>query len=94
MSKRSRITVESSVDLPFHELGMGFDGHSFYVSLGDVVIARRGRPMSDAMSDDEAYGAFREWYCVEPGWSVVESNKPKSGDGNLHFTYEPPRLAS
>jgi hypothetical protein len=94
MSKRGKITVESSVDLPFDKMGMGFDGDSFYISLADVVIARRGRPMSDAMSDDEAYTALREWYCTEPGWSVVESSKPKSGDGDLHFTYDPPGLAS
>jgi hypothetical protein len=86
MSKRSRITVESSVELPFHELGMGYDGDTFYVSLGDVVIARRGNPWDEKRT--------REWYCTEPGWSVVESNKPKNGDGNLHFTYDPPRLAS
>jgi hypothetical protein len=87
MTKRGRITVQSPVALPFDEMGMGYDGDTFYVSLGDVVIARRGNPW------DEKHP--REWYCTEPGWSVVESNRPKrSGKGDLHFTYDQPRLAS
>jgi hypothetical protein len=87
MSKRGRITIDSSVNLALDQFAMGYDGDTFYVSLGDVVIARRGNPW------DEKHP--REWYCVEPGWGVVESNRPKrSGTGDLHFTYDPPRLAS
>jgi hypothetical protein len=87
MTKHGRVTIESSVHLAVDNFGMGYDGDTFYVSLGGIVIARRGNPWDEKRA--------REWFCTEPGWSVVESNRPKrSGIGNLHFTYDPPSMAS
>jgi hypothetical protein len=81
----TKITVDSSAPLG-EDLEMGFDGEHFYVSCGGVTIAKRG--MSEAND-------WRDWCCVEPGWSVVESRRPKKyGTGSLHFRYEPPRAAS
>ncbi len=87
MSKHGgKITIESSV--PFGDelhLQIGFDGETFYITCNGVVIAKRG-------PDEERW---RDWYCTQPSWSVVESKRPKrSGMGNLHFRYEPQGLAS
>ena len=99
MSRQPKITIDSSVPLNL-EVAMGFDGETFYIANHGVVIAKRGRPglsdaMLEAMSDEDAYSALREWHCVEPGWSVVETRRPKkAGMGSLHFKFDPPRVAS
>jgi hypothetical protein len=67
---------------------MGFDGQHFFVRFNGVVIAKRG--LGDLKDDAGTYNRLRTWTCVEPGWSVVETNRPKrSGMGDLHFKYDP-----
>ena len=83
MSKQPKITIDSSVPLNL-EVAMGFDGETYYIASHGVVIAKRGRPglsdaMLEALSDEDAYNAMREWHCVEPGWSVVETRSPGEG---------------
>jgi hypothetical protein len=91
MSKRNpKITIDGPV--PISNGAMDFDGERFFVEINGVVIAKRGL---GGESDEKTSDRLRRWSCVEPGWSVVETNRPKrSGVGDLHFKYEPGRLVS
>ena len=91
MSKRNpQITIEGPAFIS--DAGIGFDGEHFFVRVNGLLVAKRGlREISDEMGDDEACERLRSWDCIEPGWSVVETNRPKrGGTGSLHFKYEPP----
>jgi hypothetical protein len=90
------ITIESSVPIAL-EIEFGYDGEQFYVANHGVVVAKRGRPdlIRDEDDDKTAFDKWRQWYATEPGWSVIETGRPKRGrTGSLHFRYDPPRLAS
>lgn len=91
MSKRNpKITIDGPASVS--DAAMGFDGEHFFVEINGLVIAKRGLgEFLDGDESKEAYDRLRRWSCVEPGWSVIETGRPKrSGTGNLHFKYEPP----
>jgi hypothetical protein len=59
-------------------------GSIFFVEINGVVIAKRGLgEITDGDESEETFDRLRRWSCVEPGWSVIESGRPKrSGTGD------------
>ena len=90
MSRRNaKITIDGPPSIS--NAAMGFDGNHFYVAINGVVIAKPGLgEFRDGDESEETFDRLRRWSCVEPGWSVIETGRPKrSGTGDLHFKYEP-----
>jgi hypothetical protein len=90
MSRRNpKITIAGPVSIT--DATMGFDGEHFYVEINGAVIAKRGLgEFEEGDESEETYDRLRRWSCIEPGWSVIETGRPKrSGTGDLHFRYDP-----
>ena len=76
ITQPGEIIIDSTVSI--NDAVMGFDGDHLFVAINGVVIAKRGLgELRDGDESEETYERWGRWSCVEPGWSVIETGRPK-----------------